>query len=206
MSIEELLAAMPNEPLSSDPESLTRAQRDGQSVAAERAVPADPTPTQSAPSEAPPVPRAEADTPAPVLPDKTTAAAPATTAQPVVSPAAVSSVPTQTTPTATSSDLSVESASVAKKVVDRQPSGQGPFTDGGTVWTWNRIINPSGKKRTVRHIYYREGKQVVVVRLAIGGASWRTWSHTRLQGTGLWRVDIVDENSVVLESLPFEVK
>jgi hypothetical protein len=124
----------------------------------------------------------------------------------VVSPAAASSATTDATTVATASDLSVESASVAKKVVDRQPSGQGPFVDGSTVWTWNRIINPGGKKRTVRHIYYREGKQIVVVSLAIGGASWRTWSHTRIQGPGQWRVDIVDEQSLVLKSLPFVVK
>ena len=63
-----------------------------------------------------------------------------------------------------------------------------------------------GQKRAIRHIYYREGQQVVVVRLAINGASWRTWSHTRVQGAGTWRVDIVDEQDIVLKSLPFVVE
>jgi hypothetical protein len=189
---------MPNEPLPPAPESLTRAQRDGQSVVAK----------QSAPAEATPGPRAEAETAAAPTPakDKASPVDAAAVTRPADRVAAVSASPTGATPLATSSTLSVESASVAKKVVDRKPSGQGPFADGGTVWTWNRIINPGGKKRTVRHIYYREGKQIVVVSLAIGGASWRTWSHTRIQGPGQWRVDIVDEQSLVLKSLPFVVK
>ena len=207
LSIEELLAAMPNEPLPPDPESLTRAQRDGQSVAAkQQSAPTEPATKQSTPLEAAPSPDAEKKKSATAKPPENDATiSPTPAAQPVVSRTSAS--PTTETPVvATSSELSVESASVAKEVVDRQPRGQGPFTDGGTVWTWNRILNPGGKKRTVRHIYYREGKQIVVVPLAIGGASWRTWSHTRIQGAGQWRVDIVDEQSVVLKSLPFEVK
>lgn len=189
---------MPNEPLPPAPESLTRAQRDGQSVVAKR----------SAPTETTPAPRAEAETAAAPPPAERKASLVDTAAvtRPADRVAAVSASPTGATPLATSSTLSVESASVAKKVVDRKPSGQGPFADGGTVWTWNRIINPGGKKRTVRHIYSRDGKEVVVVSLAIGGASWRTWSHTRLQGAGQWQVDIVDEQGVVLKSLPFLVK
>jgi hypothetical protein len=194
LSIAELLAAMPDEPIPEDPEALTRAQKDGQSVAAK------PPPELTTPPQTAPEPE-----PAPVSPPP-----PATTASPppppAVEPTPAVAPPPNTSAGSGSSSLSVESASVVKKVVDRQPSGNGPFSDGGTVWTWNRIINPTGQKRAIRHIYYREGQQVVVVRLAINGASWRTWSHTRVQGAGTWRVDIVDEQDIVLKSLPFVVE
>jgi hypothetical protein len=188
---------MPEEPMPDDPEALTRAQRDGESVAAER--PPIPEVTPAPIAEPTPAPIAE-PTPAPI-------------AEPTPAPIAEPSTSTTTEPTTAATSpsvpagtLSVESARVARQVVDRQPSGAGPFPDGGTVWTWNRILNPEGKRRTVRHIYYRDGKRIVAVPLAIKSSSWRTWSRTSVQGTGSWRVDIVDENDAVLKSLPFVVE
>ena len=186
LSMAELLAAMPEEPMPDDPEALTRAQRDGESVAAEKVVEI-PEPS--------PAPTAE-PTPEPT-PEPTVKATPESTPAPIPKTAA---------PKLPSGTLSVESAMVAKQVVDRQPTGAGPFPDGGTVWTWNRILNPEGQRRTVRHIYYRDGQRIVAVPLAIKNVSWRTWSRTSVQGAGSWRVDIVDENDVVLKSLPFVVE
>ena len=207
LSMAELLAGMPEEPMPENPETLTRARKDGESIAGKEAPekkdvvvkPAvEPTPTPA---------------PQPTATEKKSAAAPpdaaaetATAKTEATKPSSASEPPRPAANPALSSTLSVESASVAKQVVDRQPSGQGPFSDGGTVWTWNRILNPEGKKRTIRHVYYRDGQRVVAVPLAINGASWRTWSRTAVHGSGAWRVDIVDENDRLLKSIPFVVQ
>ena len=195
LSMAELLAGMPQEPVPENPESLTRARADGETVVVKTPPPVEKDTT-------PVVKR-----PAPTV-DKELSSRPPATGSATVSPTPPARVTStkQDARTEGDSSMSVESAAVAQNVVDRQPSGSGPFLDGSNVWTWNRILKPGDQRRTIRHIYYREGTQVVAVPLAIKGASWRTWSRTAVHGTGSWRVDIVDEEGRVLKSLPFVVK
>ena len=209
LSMAELLAAMPQEPMPENPESLTRARSDGETVVVKTPPPVVKTPPPVA-KDTPPVAKDTppvAKNPAPTVEKEVSGGTPAVP-PPTVSPTPAARV-TSTKQDARSegdSSMSVESAAVAKNVVDRQPSGSGPFVDGSNVWTWNRILKPGDQRRTIRHIYYREGTQVVAVPLAIKGASWRTWSRTAVHGAGSWRVDIVDEEGRVLKSLPFVVK
>jgi hypothetical protein len=202
LNMAELLAAMPQEPMPENPESLTRARSDGETVVVQPAetqqTKTQQTTAQQTTAQKTKTKAGQKTTPPPAL----SLATPVSTTKPAVE----TTRPTEESRARTSSSLSVESAAVAKNVVDRQPSGSGPFVDGSTVWTWNRILKQGDQNRTIRHIYYREGTQVVAVPLSIRGASWRTWSRTAVHGAGAWKVDIVDEEGRVLQSLPFVVK
>ena len=213
-SMEELLAGIPEEPVPDAPENLTRAQRDGERVE----IVSEPEPTEDTSAPATESNPRLSNTAIPTnQPESAPAAAapPATKPEPApaieqaaatvpISPPSTATPLSNPTPSGTST-LVLEGAAVAKEVVDRMPQGSGPFKDGQRVWTWSKIQNEAGSERAIRHVYFRDGEEIISVKLRIGGVSWRTWSRTHVHGAGQWRVDIVDDQGVLLDSLPFVV-
>jgi len=102
--------------------------------------------------------------------------------------------------------MEVLEAAVARAVVDRKPSGTGPFAAGSEVHCFTRVANPGGQRRTLRHLWYHQGSRKGSIALQIKGRTWRTWSRLPVYSTGPWRVDVVDEDDTVLRSLEFVVE
>lgn len=192
VSTEDLLADMPQEPAPTGREATVRARKQTATPKPKPAAPAQKQPMEQPTAKVP----VAAKTPPPT--------APAAQASPT---APSQSAPTTATTEAPAADgtLLVLSASMAREVVDRQPKGDGPFPDGSKVHCWTQLKNPAGKLRTIRHVWYHEGKQRIAVPLKIRGVTWRTWSRSQVLGKGNWRVDVVDESGAVLKSLPFVV-
>ena len=108
---------------------------------------------------------------------------------------------------ATLPPLSVISAVLAHDVVDRAPVREAAtFREGTEVRCFNILGNPGGGQRTVRHVWYADGRRKSSIKLSVKRTRWRTWSSLPVFGPGPWRVDIVDEADRVLESLPFTVE
>jgi len=136
----------------------------------------------------------EAPTPAP--PEPTPAPAPS----PSVEPEAPAPVAANLAP------MTVIEAVAVSSIVDRRPSGEGPFRDGSEINIFTRVDNPGGQLRTIRHQWYFDGSRRSNVSLKIKGTTWRTWSTRPVYGVGPWRVDIVDEAGTVLKSVTFTVQ
>ena len=102
--------------------------------------------------------------------------------------------------------MEVLHAALADKVVDRRPVGEATtFREGTEVTCFNRLANPGGTRRTVRHVWFHESTRKSSIKLSVKGTKWRTWSSLPVYGAGAWRVDVVDETGRVLRSMPFTV-
>ena len=104
-------------------------------------------------------------------------------------------------------ELAVESAKIASGVQSLNPVGVGDrfSKDIGRLYLWSRIIN--GANTTISHIWYYKRSKIAEVKLDISSNRFRTYSSKGISPSlvGDWRVDIVDETGVVLESLNFVV-
>jgi hypothetical protein len=144
------------------------------------------------------------------LPEGVVPATPRPRAEETPTPEPVAAPEAPTEPAAPAGDvvpMTIVEAVIARQVVDRQPQGSGPFTEGTEVACYTKIDNPSGQRRVLRHRWYHEGVRKSDIKLTVKAASWRTWSEVPVFGKGAWRVDIVDEAAdVVMTSLTFEVQ
>lgn len=102
--------------------------------------------------------------------------------------------------------LTFDRVVLASGVDDRQPTGAGTtFRDGTEVYCFMSVTNP-GPKRALRHVWYFGDQKKSSVGVKVGGPTWRTWTSRPVYGVGSWRVDVVDEEGAVLESVAFEVE
>ena len=69
-------------------------------------------------------------------------------------------------------------------------------------------ITGAQESTVVTHAWYYEGKTKAKVELAVGSASWRTYSTKQIQPTwtGQWEVKVLDESGAVLASASFTVQ
>ena len=124
-----------------------------------------------------------------------------------------SSVWAQTEPTAPKTEakapveMTVE-AQVCTAVTDREPSGTASSFDAGvgSLYCWCRIVGMKGEAN-IKHVWFRDGKDVLTVELAVKTSSFRTWSQKNIpaSGTGNWEVKIVDAADTVLKTVSFTV-
>ncbi|UCD16298.1 MAG: DUF2914 domain-containing protein [Candidatus Zixiibacteriota bacterium] len=93
-------------------------------------------------------------------------------------------------------------------VEERMPIGMANsfHADVGQVWLWCRVQGATDTT-LVKHVYYYDGEEMATVELPVKSPSWRTWSSKKiLPGwTGQWEVKILDENDIVLKTIPFTV-
>jgi hypothetical protein len=75
------------------------------------------------------------------------------------------------------------------------------------VWCRTRIEG-AATATTVTHVWYRDGKTMARVELAIGSPNYRTVSSKKLlpEWTGRWEVKVLDSAGTVLRSESFTVE
>lgn len=104
--------------------------------------------------------------------------------------------------------LACEEAVLTTGVQDRQPVDevQSVPADVGRVYLWTRVTGAE-METGVEHVWYRGDEEMARVPLTVGGSNWRTWSSKNIEPswTGDWRVDVVDPEGQVLESVSFTV-
>jgi hypothetical protein len=104
------------------------------------------------------------------------------------------------------SRLSVTDYGVGTGVADRQLQGQGDrFLDGSSIVFWTRVVGGEDGER-IRHVWIRDGEEVLSVGLTLGGPHWRTHSRKTLHegSTGDWTVEARDAEDRVLATASFK--
>lgn len=92
----------------------------------------------------------------------------------------------------------------AEGIEDREPVGASDaFEDGERVFIWSRVENAADTE--VRHVWERNGSEVVEMELEIGGPNWRTWTRSAVSA-GEYTVRVVGENDRELGQVSFEVE
>jgi hypothetical protein len=105
--------------------------------------------------------------------------------------------------------LRVLSATLARRVSNREPVGKTTVFEEGTgnVWAWARIEN-LGEESEVSFVWKREGEERGRIALKVGHSDgWRTYSRKLMapEEAGRWTAEIVDVHGNVLETLPFQL-
>lgn len=98
-----------------------------------------------------------------------------------------------------SSVIRLDQVVICSKITNRNPvnvTNKFSLSEVGKIYTWMQV---SGVKppKTVKHIYYREGKIVARVTLKLRYASMRTWSEKTFkpeESVGKWKVIVTTEN------------
>jgi cytoskeleton protein RodZ len=150
------------------------------------------------PAEAP-APAADKVEPAPAVVEQAE--------RPPAEPAPPTGPPVETTGAAgaVESKLSVSEFGVGTGVVDRELVGRSQrFAAGTRVWFWNRVLGGSPGTK-IQHVWLREGREVGVIDLDIGGSHWRTQSRWTLPAdcAGSWSVEARDSGGRVLAKAEF---
>jgi Protein of unknown function (DUF2914) len=81
------------------------------------------------------------------------------------------------------------------------------FSSVKSLYCFTRVVNPGGGETFVKHAWYKDGKLAGEHQLPIRGEKWRTWSKRTVDRTsiGEWRVDALDSEGKVLESVTFRI-
>jgi hypothetical protein len=79
--------------------------------------------------------------------------------------------------------------------------------DVGKIYCFTRITGAE-EPTSVVHAWYHEGKTMAKVTLAVGAASWRTYSSKNVlpAWTGRWEVKVLDDTDAVLAAMSFTVE
>ena len=105
-------------------------------------------------------------------------------------------------------ELVVSVAAICKDVIDHEPVDSGtsfPATVG-KLYCFTKITGAQSPTQ-VTHVWLFDGTERARVDLAVGAASWRTFSSKIIQEheLGAWRVDVLDPEGNVLKTLEFAV-
>ncbi len=74
------------------------------------------------------------------------------------------------------------------------------------LWVWMEVQSKT-LPRTLRHVYFMNGRRFCEVPLSIDYSRTRTWSNISLSlaDVGKWRVDVINETGEVLSRVQFDV-
>jgi hypothetical protein len=112
------------------------------------------------------------------------------------------------TATAQAANISVETASICRNVVDRAPVDEASSfpVSVGRLYCFTKIVGAETPTQ-VTHVWYFGDVERARVNLSIGGASWRTYSSKVIQEheIGDWRVDVLDASGTVKATLIFTI-
>jgi hypothetical protein len=92
---------------------------------------------------------------------------------------------------------------------ERQLTGESTTFPAGIEKIWCRTrITGAAEPTTVTHVWYRDGKTMARVDLAVSSPDFRTASSKRLlpDWTGAWEVKVLDAEGTVLGSAAFTVE
>lgn len=104
--------------------------------------------------------------------------------------------------------MEVERAVVCEDVIDREPVNAGtqfPATVG-KLFFFNKLVGAEAPTQ-VTHVWYYGDVERARVELSVGASSWRTYSSKLIQTAevGSWKVEILDANGNILDTVNFEV-
>ena len=104
---------------------------------------------------------------------------------------------------------SIKRAQLTSRMKNREPTdkaGKSIYLERGMskVYFFTEVLGKSGEKIT--HTWYRNGKPIAKVNLAIGSNRWRCYSSKNLSRNmgGQWSVKVSDQKGKVLASSAFE--
>jgi len=113
----------------------------------------------------------------------------------------------------TDGELVVMRAYICKGIEESEPTeaGKSFIPEEGGVWRLCCFSEIGGAVAadTIAHIWYWGERRMATVPLPVGPARrWRTWSTKKIldEWRGEWRVDIVDPDGEILETLGFSVE
>ena len=103
----------------------------------------------------------------------------------------------------------VSKGQVTTAVVDRRPGDTVvvyPAYDG-EIYCFTRIVD-ADNDTTVTHNWYLDGDLVSTTTLAVKSSYWRTFSSKTISEDmqGKWRVDVADEEGLILKSYYFPLQ
>jgi len=97
---------------------------------------------------------------------------------------------------------------VCTGITDRMPTGGATSfaADVGSLYCWSKITGALGEV-TVKHVWMRDGKEMLAVDLPVKSVAWRTFSQKKIlpQWTGSWEVKVVDSSGATLGSVAFTI-
>ena len=105
--------------------------------------------------------------------------------------------------------LEVIRAAICRDVVGREPVDAGTHFEPsvGKLYCFTQITGAQGPTE-IFHVWYFAETERARVPLSVNAGSWRTYSSKIIQSheIGDWRVDVLDPEGKVLETLLFETK
>lgn len=106
--------------------------------------------------------------------------------------------------------LVVKRVLLAKKLVERQPEGEGSAFSlaDERVYCYVDAKNPKGPERQLTLVWHHNGKVFHKIKLRVGvGHVWRTWGFLRLKPhtVGNWRCGVFNEKDELIAGVPFTV-
>lgn len=109
---------------------------------------------------------------------------------------------------AQSQAMDVVEGLITTQISDRQPvdSVQSYPASSGKLFCFTRIIGAAGDSR-VFHVWYHGEREMARVELSVRSSDWRTWSSKSLLPgwTGDWRVEVVDDEGNLLQTISFSL-
>lgn len=103
------------------------------------------------------------------------------------------------------SRLAIPESGVGSGVEERALVGiSDHFVTGDQVWFWTRVTGGADGDR-IRHVWLKDGEEMLSVGLTLGGSHWRTWTRKTLHpgSEGDWKVEARDEAGNVLATAVF---
>ena len=105
--------------------------------------------------------------------------------------------------------IRLEQIVICQNVVNRSPVGVGDVfpKEVKRLYCFTRLISSQGDTE-VTHNWYYQGKLKASIVLPVKSKKWRTWSSKTIlaEWTGEWMVEILNQDSVPLESVIFVVR
>ncbi len=106
------------------------------------------------------------------------------------------------------STVQVENAAIGEDVVNREVVSQGASfsTSVGKLYCFSKIANIDSHTNVV-HAWYYGSEERARVSLNVSPPAWRTYSSKVIQAheVGVWRVEILDQNGNLLDTVRFQV-
>lgn len=103
----------------------------------------------------------------------------------------------------------VDEISVCTAVEDRQPVGiDTSFTSAvEQLYCYTKLTSPQDTT-VISHVWFHNEEQMASIKLTMKAKTWRTWSSKRIvpEWTGDWRVEVQDENGMLLSTKSFKIK
>lgn len=110
---------------------------------------------------------------------------------------------------ASAAGIMMEEIALCEEVVSHAPVNEKStfYADGGRAYLYTKVTMEAGESDYIRHIWYRNGKEMNNVKLDVRGPSHRTHSYkTLFEGQdGEWTVDVVASNGDLIETVAFDV-